>query len=143
MKARLLRKVLNDTGYTVGDYQDYIAVGSQLCHDLIKVEKSTLNVTYALDTFRKGRLAISHPELQFIWDKLHELISSGEINDIIEGNDHLENPLPVYTVQDGKLVEKFTDAYGWPNCTADGIIMYNNTYFKTKIFHCKLNFLIF
>jgi len=131
MKARLLKKILNNTGYTVGNYGDYIAIGSPLCHDLIKVTKDGFKMTYALDTWHKGREALNHPELIFIWDKLLELIASGEIKEIVNGVDEIENPLPVYTCEDGALIATFTDAYGWPNTTIDGIIMHDNTYFKT------------
>lgn len=139
MKARLLRKLLNDTGYAVSNHREYIAVGSPLCHDLISVNKETLKVKYALDTFREGRKCFEETsrqsektELLFIWDKLHELIENGQIQDIINGKDEIENPLPVFTVDDGKLVESVTDKYGWPNTDYDGICMYENTHFPTK-----------
>jgi len=139
MKARKLKQILNDTGYAVSNHEDYIAVGSPLCHDLISVDKKTLNVKYALDTFRKGRECLEHKtnskgesELLFIWDKLHELIQNGEIQDIITGKDIIENPLPVFTVNNGELVESVTDKYGWPNTDDNGICMYDNTHFPTK-----------
>lgn len=138
MKARLLKKLLNDTGYSVSNNDEYIAVGSPMCHDLISVNKETLKVKYALDTFREGRKYLEgrsnskgENELLFIWDKLHELIESGQIQDIINGKDEIENPLPVFTVDDGKLVESVTDKYGWPNTDDNGICMYENTHFPT------------
>ena len=139
MKSRLLTKILNDTKYMVNNNENYIAVGSPLCHDLIKVDKQTLNVKYALDTFHEGRKCFEETssqsektELLFIWDKLHELIQSGEIKDIIEGNDDIENPLPVFACEDGVLIETFTDKYDYPNTTISGDIMYKNTHFKTR-----------
>lgn len=138
MKARLLKKLLNDTGYSVSNNSDYIAVGSPLCHDLISVSKETLKVKYALDTFREGRKCLEDQsnskgenELLFIWDKLHELIESGQIQEIINGKDEIENPLPVFTVYNGKLIESVTDKYGWPNTDDNGICMYENTHFPT------------
>lgn len=138
MKARLLKKLLNDTGYSVSNNDEYIAVGSPMCHALISVNKETLKVKYALDTFREGRKCLEgksnskgENELLFIWDKLHELIESGQIQDIINGKDEIENPLPVFTVDDGKLVESVTDKYGWPNTDDNGICMYENTHFPT------------
>lgn len=135
MKARLLKKLLNDTRYAVSDHDGYIAIGSPLCHDLISVNKQTKQIKYALDTWRKGRKAVDesgNEELAFIWDKLSELIASGEIEDIMNGVDHIENPLPVFTIRFGKLVETTTDAYEWPNVTKEGWMMYENTCFKTK-----------
>lgn len=134
MKARKLRAILNDTRYAISNNRDYIAVGSPLCHDLISVNKETMKVKYALDTFREGRKALdrTNEELLFIWDKLHELIETGEINDIINGKDEIENPLPVFTVKGGELIESVTDFYGWPNTDDDGICMHNNTHFPTR-----------
>lgn len=136
MKARKLRQILNDTGYSISNHEKYIAIGSPLCHNLIKVDKETLKVEYALDTFHEGRKCLSDKsstELLFIWDKLHELIESGEIKDIINGKDIIENPLPVFTVENGVVVESITDKYGWPNTDDDGICMYENTHFPTKV----------
>lgn len=133
MKSRKLKKILNDTRYIVNNQKDYIAVGSPLCHNLISVDKKTLKIKYVLDTWNTGRQSVGHhEELGFIWDTLQELINNGEIHDIINGNDEIDNPLPVYTIEGGKLIETWTDEYGWPNTTIDGTIMYENTHFKTR-----------
>jgi hypothetical protein len=135
MKARLLQKLLG-TDRPCTNHKEYIAVGSALCHDLFSVNKVTLKVKYALDTWGKGRESLmgkSNDELLGIYDKLHEMIASGEIRDIIDGDDVIENQLTVYTVTDGQLVKTFTDAYGWPNVTVSGVMMYNNDHFKTEI----------
>lgn len=135
MKARVLTKLLNNSGYIVYNNCDCITVGSFLCHDIISVDKKSLNIKYALEPFCNGRQYLegkNNTELLFIWDKLTELIQSGEIIDIINGQDQIENPLPVFTVYKGILVETFTDKYGWPNTTIDGYIMYVNTYFQTR-----------
>jgi hypothetical protein len=136
MKARKLRSILNNTKYSISNNKKYIAVGSPLCHDLISVDKETLKIKYALDTWHEGRKALENKgcdELLFIWDKLQELIENGEIHDIINGKDIIEKPLPVFTVENGVLVESVTDEYGWPNTDDDGICMYENTHFPTKI----------
>lgn len=135
MKARFLKKLLNNTGYTVAFYDDYIGIGSPLCHDLIKVEIPSFNMTYALAwPAREGRKSLNNKEeLAFIWDKLGELIKSGEINDILSGKDELENPLPVYTVRFDTFISTTTDEYGWPNVTAEGYLMHDNTYFDNPI----------
>lgn len=137
MKARALRKILNNTKYSITNQDEYIAVGSPMCHDLFRIDKKTLNLKYALDWENKGRAALdrdSKPdELLFIWDKLTELIESGEINDIINGRDILEFPLPIFTVRNGKLIKSFTDNYEvWPNTDDDGVPMYDNTHFKDE-----------
>lgn len=133
MKARLLKKLLGNPGYIVSNHDDYIAIGSPLCHDLIKIIKGTFKMTYALSINYGDHRSelLNKPQLLAIWDKLKEIIASGEINDIINGNDELDNHLPVYTIEDGVLICTTTDAYGWPNTTVEGHLMYNNTYFKT------------
>jgi len=148
MKARALRSLLNNTRYSISNHRKYIAVGSPMCHDLISVDKETLKVKYALDTFREGRKSLEgksnsagENELLFVWDKLHELIENGAINDIINGRDIIENPLPVFTVYDGELIESVTDSYGWPNTDDNGICMYENTHFpdKERALACGIN----
>lgn len=135
MKARKLKQLLNNTRYIISNNRDYIAIGSGMCHNLISVNKETLELKYALDYKGNGRDSLigSHnAELIFIWDKLHELIQTGEILDIINGRDIIENPLPIFTVRDGRLIESVTDAYDWPNVDDNGELMYDNTHFKTK-----------
>lgn len=135
MKARLLAKLMNNCGYYPNNNEEYIAMGSTLCHDLISVNKKTLQIKYALDTFKQGRACLLEKDsknLLFVWDKFQELIDSGQIHDIINGQDEIENPLPVYTFKDGALIKTFTDKYGWPNTTINGDVMYDNTHFKTE-----------
>lgn len=137
MKARLLKHLLNDTKYTVADFDDCIGLGSSLCHDLIKLNKETLTISYALDAFREGRKCLMGRDdghLLFIWDKLQELANSGEIKEIISGNDEIENPIPVfYGNHDHEIIESYTDKMGWPNTTYDGKQMYDNTHFPSRV----------
>ncbi len=136
MKARVLRKILNDTKYTVANYKGYIAIGSPMCHDLIKVTKETLGMEYALDYNHRGRETLQkdhQKELLFIWDKLAELIASGDIKPIIEENDVIENPITIYTVRDGELITTFTAKNEYPNTTIDGFMIHNGEYHTTKL----------
>jgi hypothetical protein len=133
MQARKLRKILNNTEYIISNRGDCICIGSLSIYSLISVDKKTLLVDYALDAFNEGRKAINHEELLFIWDTLHRLIETGEIHEIIEGKDVIENPLPVFTINNGELAESVTDKYGWPNTDDDGVIMYDNTHFQSKM----------
>lgn len=137
MKSRLLVKILNDTRYNCQNNRDYISIGSPLCHDLISVNKKNLELKYALDCYNEGRECLVKKgdegnELLFIWDKIQELIDSGQIKDIIEGDDEIDNPIPVYTFGDMHLIESHTDKLGYPNKTYDGYIMPNYDYFPTK-----------
>lgn len=132
MKARILKKILNDTKYIIDEAREYIFVGSAYCHDIINVNKKTLNVKYTLDTFNEGEKSIDNPELLFIYKKLKEMVNTGEIQEIINGYDLIENPIKVWTYENGEIIESHTDEVGWPNVTYDGKLMYSNVYFDTK-----------
>jgi hypothetical protein len=103
-----------------------------MCSELITVDSGTSIIKYALDTFHEGRKSVSSEELLFIWDTLTALIKSGEIKSIIEGNDPTDGMFPVYSCDDGEVVERFADEFGWPHSTHDGVLMYNNTFFRTR-----------
>jgi hypothetical protein len=129
MKARYLKSLLG-TKRPVTDDGEKVCVGSSMVHDLISVDKKTLQLRYALGYPGRGRDTIKDAELLAIWDKLQSLIDSGEMKAIIEENDVIENPITVYTYdREFKIVESLTDAVGYPNVTYDGKQMYNNTHF--------------
>jgi hypothetical protein len=132
MKARALKKILNDTGYIIHETSELICVGSPLCHDLISIRKDTLKMRYALDAFHKGKASIGNGELLAVWETLERLIATGEIHKIIAGKDVLENPLPVFSHDGDEIIHSFTDEYGWPNTDIEGRLMYDNTWFATE-----------
>jgi hypothetical protein len=131
MKARKLRRLLNNTDYAIQQDGEKICIGGAYCNDLISINTKTIEMNTAVH-IDGGREGFRSDELVMIWDKLTELIKNGEIKGIIEGKDEIENPLTVYTVQNGELKECITDEYGWPNVTDDGFLMYENQYFRTK-----------
>ena len=57
---------------------------------------------------------------------------SGELSDYVHGEDEIAEPKPVFLVENGEIIEEFTEEYGWPNVTHTGKIMYVNTSFKTR-----------
>jgi len=130
MKARKLKQILN-TDYVVHYCDGKICIASELCHDLISYDPNTKKIRYALDTFHEGRNSIKSDKLVAIWDKLIEMSDTGEINDILFGDDIIENPLPVFHEKGGKVYQAETDEYGYPNTTSYGELMYNNVFFKT------------
>ncbi|SOC26234.1 hypothetical protein [Thalassospira xiamenensis] len=44
--------------------------------------------------------------------------------------DQFERSLPVYTYEDGEILTKYCEEYGFPNVTHDGAMMYDNLFFK-------------
>jgi hypothetical protein len=133
MKIRELKKIIPFSTYTVHNSEGKLCVGSSLCSDLISLNIETKELKYALDTWREGRKSIKYEPLEIIWDRLEELINNGEIDYYLEGEDEIENPLPVFSFSNGTLIKTTTDEYGWPNITSDGTLMYDNTFFKTEI----------
>lgn len=132
MKARYLKSILG-TNRPITDDGEKVCVGSYMVHDLLSVDKKTLKLRYALGYPSKDRDSIDDDELRGLWDKLQAVIDSGEIKSIIEENDVLENPIPVFTYnRDFAIVESMTDAIGYPNVTHDGKLMYDNTYFPSE-----------
>lgn len=135
MKAQYLKELLK-CNYTVADHGEYIGVGSSMCHDLIKLDKATMKVSYALDTWHRGKECLKDKDdtvLLDIWNKLEELVESGEIKAILEENDIIENPLEVYYEQAGEVIKTYCSEYGWPNTTIEGRLMYENDHFKNPI----------
>lgn len=129
MNVPKLRSHLNGTTRSIADYGECISVGSPLCHNLISVDKSTMKLSYAIDTFREGRKALKDKELLSIWDKLSELIESGELQSIIDGEDDKAGSVEIYKPENGAITVKYAKTPGWPNSTTDGELMYNNTHF--------------
>lgn len=133
MKARVLRKILDDTKYIIHETQDHICIGAAYVSELISIRKDTLQMRYALDTFHQGKRSIGNSELLAIWEKMEHLITTGEIQEIIQGEDAIDNPLPVFTYDEQyRIIESVTDEYGWPNTDIRGQLMYDNTWFPTE-----------
>lgn len=136
MKARELQKYL-DTDRTVHLKNKTICISSAMIPDLLMVhtDKNPMLLVYRLDTFGEGYNSLKSKDLQYIWKKLEHLIDTNGIDYYMQGNDQIENPLPVYwfDYETEEVKESTTDKYGHPNITAEGYLMYDNTHFKTKI----------
>lgn len=57
---------------------------------------------------------------------------NGELKRIIDLKDEFEVLLPIFTVDDGVLIETFCEKYDYPNTTIEGDLIYENTFFKTR-----------
>ena len=97
-----------------------------------------MKLSYALDTFKEGRavLAKKDGELLSIWDKLQNLVDNGKIKYYLDGDDEIKNPVPIFTFSSGdvKLIESTVEegCRCYPNVTANGLLIYDNTFFATK-----------
>jgi hypothetical protein len=131
MQVRTIRKLLNNTKYTVTNEGEYLAIGGPYIHNIIQVDVDTLKVHAGSYRTREG-LNKDKEELGFIWDKLQELVDKGEMRSLLDGQDVIENPITLFTVVDGELVECITeDDEDYPKVDQSGVTVYANTHFKT------------
>jgi chromosome segregation ATPase len=128
MKIKTLKNILN-TGYILQHRTDTgnLCLGSSFVSDLIEVDRKTLKIRVSC-IFNER-----HTELVRLRDKLQELIDSGEIQDIFENNDVIENPITIYRSiylgEDYVVQKTVCETFGYPNTDIDGYLQYENTHF--------------
>ena len=103
-----------------------ICIGSPYIGEIIKVSfegkiikpyKDGWSVNFELDRYQK-EMSIDE--------------KSGELKRIIHSKDVFEINLPVFYAKHGRVYKTFCEQYGYPNTTNEGLLMYENTFFKTK-----------
>ncbi len=99
-----------------------LCIGSGYVPDLVVVNLKT-GLIKENSTF-SGFLKENYPQLLSV--------SPEEILKVLDSKDSFSNSLPVFTYDGSKIVEEKTEEYGYPNCTHEGNIQYENTYFKTR-----------
>jgi hypothetical protein len=130
VKIRALQKKLK-TEYVIRNKDDKsLTIGSSFIPDLIIVLLYPTRLTKSF-VWRVDGYTDHEKELTRIYLLLQQLVSSGKMGEFLTGKDDIENPLPVYSVKDGCIIEGFTDKYGWPNITDRGYLMYENQFFST------------
>ena len=133
MKAQKLKKLLG-TGYIVAFYKgykanNYIGIGSPYIGDIIHLDCVTLKVSYSRDRKEED---LAFPELIEASQKLKKIIASGDIQDIISGDDDPEvNNIPVFYEENGDIKQTFCAELGWPHTTITGELMYENSHYPT------------
>ncbi len=55
-----------------------------------------------------------------------------KLREVVQAKDTFEASIPVYTYDGGNIIEKMCEKPGWPNCTHDGDLMYENSYSTNK-----------
>jgi hypothetical protein len=107
--------------YIVAVEDGKILIGTPYIHDIASIDMATGAVSD-----KKGWHFIKEhcPDLLFATD--------AEMLALINEPDTFSQSLPVYTYEGGEILEKQCEEYGWPNITHDGMVMYNNNFFKEK-----------
>ena len=111
-----------DIKHNIKVFEGFIYIGSGYIGDLISINMKTAEI--------KGNPAF--PE--FIQEKYPHLlkVSQKELIDLINKKDNFQSSIPVFTYKNGEIIQKFCEQVGWPNCTHDGEMMYENTFSTDK-----------
>ncbi len=123
MNANKLKQ-LTDCNYVSHD-EKYVTIGSPYIHDIMKICKKSLEIHMKEGSGKHG------------WDRvfnvLRDLKERGELREIVDGENELENPIPCYAY-DGKggIKESMADEVKWPNNTLEGEMIYDNGWFSTR-----------
>lgn len=111
-------------GHLVQVRDGRICIGSGYVYDLLHID-SDGSVAW-------GKLGPSdnHSDLQRYFAEMTADVA--KLRELIETPDAFARSLVVYTWDGGQIIEKRAEALGWPNCTHDGELMYENTFSTDK-----------
>ena len=111
-----------DIKHMVQKVGENICIGSPYVHNIITITP-------------EGKVAniwdrnSSNPDLRRYVEELEADVKTGELKKLFHQKDAFENILPIYTTEDGWVIKKYCEKYGYPNITTDGELMYENTFF--------------
>ena len=100
-----------------------LKIGSSFVPGLIEVHPDGTVKWGKLGESENEELKRYYKEMSADKDLLKKLLNSPDV---------FLRELPVWFYENGELVEKKCEDYGWPNLTYDGLIMYDNVFFKTR-----------
>ena len=108
-----------------------ICIGSSYHHDIIVINMKGQIVTKYKD--RKYNDGWStNEDLKRYQEEMIIDEENGELKKLIDLKDEFGVLFPIFTVDDGVLIETFCEKYGYPNTTIEGFLIYENTFFKTR-----------
>ena len=111
-------------GHIVCVTEKGICIGSSYIHDIIVINPDgALAKQYDRGSAVNTDLGRYQSEMLEDPEKLRELINTP---------DTFERSLTVYTYQNGDILEKQCEEYGYPNVTHDGMVMYENRFHQDK-----------
>ena len=106
--------------HTVQVRNGRIAIGSPYVHDLIRVEFDGSVSWGSMGSSKNSGLDVYYADLTADPTRLKELI---------DAPDTFADSIECFTFKDGQVIGKRCEAFGYPNCTHDGELMYDNTFF--------------
>lgn len=110
-------------GHIVQVRDGKICIGSGYCPELIMVSFDGKVSTGLLGISSNEDLERYHAEMT---------ADIGKLKQLLDAPDTFTASLPVYTYDGAEIIEKQCEAYGWPNCTHDGMIQYENSFSADK-----------
>lgn len=127
-------------GHIVANFPEKgLCIGSAYCHDLIlivdaerrlefhdTIDRRPTSIGCGLTVWRPVYLGRGEPFDGWVqrWSD-----NPAELRRQIDMPDTFERSVVVYTYDyDGNIIEKACEEPGWPNCTHDGLLMYENTF---------------
>ena len=102
--------------------EDGICIGSGFLPELIVISPEGV-LTKRYDERGNEDLVRYQSEMDADVDKLKELALAPDV---------FEKAILVYTYEQGEILEKYCEKLGWPNCTHDGLMMYDNMFFAQR-----------
>lgn len=104
-----------------------ICIGSAYVHDLIELsmDGKIIKVSSIVDRNRHDEAIVK------ILNKL-EADGPDLVAKLINEPDTFKDLKPVYIYSGGRIYKKYCEEFGWPNCTTDGMLMYENTSFMKR-----------
>lgn len=112
-------------GYIVQRVRDgRIAIGSAYAHDLIIIMPDL--------SIKKSKIVREDGEAGAVFHALVEAAESGRLKNTLDSQDVFGELHDVFLVENGTIVKKQCEEFGWPNITTDGEMLYDNASFKTR-----------
>ena len=104
-----------------------ILIGSGYISDIIVIRISDGKI---LKRYDGGR---SNERLRALQPRLDEDEKNGTLKRLIDEQDAFGKLLPVYCIDNHRnVVRYYCEAYGWPNVTTTGKLMYDNTFYSQR-----------
>lgn len=100
-----------------------LQIGSGYVGDLITVHPDASVTVNSIVTGNDGELSRIRRDLEADPARLQHLLNA---------KDRFDASLPVWTYEEGNLLELQCEEHGWPNVTHDGRLMYENTFFEKR-----------
>lgn len=128
---------------------DFMEVSDGEIHVGVSYVPSMFSVDMKTGAVQQRSSLLSDSALRPLYERLKN--EQAHLVSVLTRPDSFGDTYPVYTyTKNGEVVERRCEAYGWPNVTTDGELMYENMFFRTRnaalnecisSLSCSLNFL--